>query len=178
MNPLSPPVGLWWIAGVFLGVYVGLFAAARRPVAFRLRRTGVLCLALGAVRTILWRLGYPLQSPGVAALVATTAGGVLFLCAGRVWLLRDSLTNLREQMATATLGLFMKCEETRPGQFELPTRDGLCRLRTLPLTSQLLIVVLPRAKRRSKLALFVSWLSKQYPGPIPRPRIVLERMPS
>jgi len=48
-------------------------------------------------------------------------------------------------------------------------------LRVRPLGRRFVLVRLPRAGGQKKVALLVQWFGKQYPGPVPRVRIVLQR---
>ena len=180
MSPFSLPAGLWWVVAALLLVDLALLAAAQRPVALRLWRIGVLCVVALVVRTLGWWVGFAVQSPVELALMAAAlAGAVLLLFSGRVWLVRDDLPHFRQQVETAARRLFLTCEESPPGRFEFPTgADPTCELRVMVLLPRLLLVVLPRAQRHSKIALLRQWFAKQYSGPIPRLHIVLKRSPS
>ena len=167
---------MWLAAGALLVMYVALCFTARQPVALRPQRVGFLCAAALVLRAGLWGAGYPLVSDaGETIVLLGAAAGTVLVFFSRTWLVRDSLDHFRQQAQTATKGLLLQADEPHPGLFILPSRGGSCRLTVRPLTSRWLLVMLPHSKRPSKVELLVSWFSKQYPGPIPSLRIVLER---
>jgi hypothetical protein len=57
----------------------------------------------------------------------------------------------------------------------LTTKGNTQLLRSVRLSQRWTFVVLPRRRGRDKISLLIGWLEKQYPGPIPRLRIVLKR---
>jgi hypothetical protein len=117
---------------------------------------------------------FPLASTWEAWLFAVCLALALLLgLAGRTWLLRTEEATLREQLQAACAGLFLDSAEPRPGVLELSARGAAVRLRWLRLGPRLLLVLVPRVRQPGKLFLLFEWLSKQYPGPIPRIRIVL-----
>jgi len=169
-------VGLWSSAAVALAAYLALFFLAHRPVTLRLRRLGGLALVIAGVRLTLVPLGDSLANrtdiglTGIALL-----GGVGLWLGGRVWLVRGETAVLREEVRMACDGLFLECAEPRAGLFVFTTKVGTWRLRLLALSRRMQLVVLPRVDVPSKVALLVQWLSKQYPGPVPRLHIVLRK---
>jgi hypothetical protein len=169
-----------WCTIVALGVtYGGLFLRARRPAAIRCGRVGIALLVVLAVRLVVVIVGYPLALAWEAVLIGIFLGGAVCLClAWRVWLVRAGTAELRGQVQTGRRGLFLDCTEAAPGVFLLTAREGEARLRFQRLSDRMQLVVVPRVPGQGKLALFVHWLSKQYPGPVPRVRIILSRSAS
>jgi hypothetical protein len=103
-------------------------------------------------------------------------GGVTalaLLAARRVWLVRETAETLREQIQTVCRGLFLAVQEARPGRLQLAAR-GEPALRLRRLTPRVQLLVLCRVAGPGKVALLCDWLAKQYPGPVPRVRIVLK----
>ena len=132
--------------------------------------------AVLAARLGLIAAGYPLK----AGMDWSLTGAVLLGAAGlrlgaRVWLVRGGGEELREQIRYACRGLFLECEEPEQGRFAFCAKGMRRHLRTLALGRRLQLVVLPRPGGHAKITLLTQWLSKQYPGPIPRMRRVLKR---
>lgn len=176
MKNAAGPLAFWCAAAGLGAAYVGLFLAARRPVSLRLSRLGGMAAVVILTRATLHAAGWPLEFgregiPGVVFLLAV-AGGWL---AGRVWLLRSPADEFRQQLETACRGLFLKLEEARPGQVSLTASGRTASLGLRQLTANLQVLVLPQPGGMGKVALLVQWLSKQYPGPVPKVRIVLTR---
>jgi hypothetical protein len=168
--------GLWWGAAVVWAVYFALFLLAHRPVTLRLLRLGGLALVVAGLRLLLIPCGDSLANPlDIGLTVLTVLGGVVLWCCGRVWLARAEATMLREQIHTACRGLFLEYSEPRTGHLLLAARGGTWRLRLVGLSPRVQLVVLPPVTGPSKAALLLHWLSKQYPGPVPRLHIVLKK---
>jgi hypothetical protein len=167
---------LWGAAAGLAVLYVLLFLLARRPVSLRPPRLGWPALAVFVVRIGLIPLGCPVTSllDGVL-LAAAGLAGVGLTPAQRLWLLRAEAPGLREQIETACRGLFLQFAEAAPGRFTLTAKAGTWHLRTLPLSRRVQLIVLPRAEGPGKLALLLHWLSKQYPGPVPRLHFTLDK---
>jgi hypothetical protein len=121
-------------------------------------------------------VGYPLQ-PGPDAFCF---GGILLasialrLCA-RAWLVRATAQELGEQTRSTCRGLFLECEEPLPGRFRFAVRGITYNLHVREAWERTLNVTLPPTTDRSKVTLLIQWLSKQYPGPLPRIRRDLTR---
>jgi hypothetical protein len=166
----------WWVATGVLAVYLALFLLARRPVALRLGR-----LEWFALTVIVFRLGMVLMGYPLEALADMTWFGITLLAAvalrfgSRAWLVRAEAGTLREQIETACRGLFLECAEPAPGEFVFTHKGNRWRLCVRGFGKQTQLVILPRVVGPGKVALLVHWLSKQYPGPIPRIRIVLKK---
>jgi hypothetical protein len=159
----------WVSAAGVLGGYVTLFLLARRPVTLRLGRLEWFFLAVLGARLGIILLGYPLETAADMVLFgATLLAAVGCRMGSRVWLVRAKADTLREQLETACRGLFLGCAEPHPGHFAFTAKGGTWHLRMVRLGQRLLVVVLPRAVVPGKIALLVHWLSKQYPGPLPR----------
>jgi hypothetical protein len=125
-----------------------------------------------SVRIGLLAGGYPLASvldqvlTGFALCAAIGLGLV-----ARAWLVRAESATLREQIETACRGLFLQCTEAGAGDFRLTAKTGVWHLRTFALSHRMQLVLLPRPGGPGKMSLLLQWLSKQYPGPVPRVRI-------
>jgi hypothetical protein len=167
------PDGLWWAAAALVAAYVALFVLARRPVSLRPARVAAPLLAALALRLLLLACGWALEGAlDVGATAASAALAAALLLFRRVWLLRARAADLAEQVRDACRGLFLKYEEPQPGRFVLTARGGSRSLRVRALGGRLLAVALPGGPP-GKFALLVHWLSKQYPGPVPRATFVL-----
>lgn len=167
---------LWAAGGITVGGYVLLFLFARRPVTLRLARVGWLLAILVGLRLVLAILaGEPFQGPPEIILTALLGvASLALLLSRRVWLVRATEKELREQIETVCRGLFLEVQELRPGRLQLSAR-GQPALRLRKLLSRVQVLVLCRVHGPGKVALLCSWLSKNYPGPVPRIRIVLNR---
>jgi hypothetical protein len=164
----------WWAAAGALGGYLLLFAVARRPVSLRLSRVGAILAAAVALRLGISPLvGLP-EGPGEWALLAGVGlVGLALGLARRVWLVRATAEDLRRQIETACRGLFLGVGEKQPGRLTLTARgDPVLKVRRW--TARVQGLVLCRPPGPGKVALLCAWLGKQYPGPVPRVRIVLK----
>lgn len=168
------PETLWLAGAVGVGGYVLLFLLANRPISLRLGRTGCLLASLAALRLLAARMGVPVVCPLEWIGIVLVGLSILALAlARRVWLVRASAEDLQGQMETAFRGLFLAVREPLPGRFHLASSDKpILRLRRLAPRVQLLIRY--GTAGPGKVALFYRWLEKQYPGPVPRLRIVLK----
>ena len=167
--------GLWWTVAAIAVAHGLRFALSRGPLAVRARRLGYLagCAFLLRVLPLLW--GDTLQSRTDTTLtLAAPVIAVLLFAAGRVWFVRIPMSELRDQIETACGGLFLQCEETSPGRFVLTTKGKVHVLRVIG-DGGWLVVILPRLDGRDKISLLVDWLSRQFPGPVPRLHFVLKR---
>jgi hypothetical protein len=170
------PNGLYLLAAAAGAVYGTLFLCARRAVALRAGRLAAAGLCLLLLRLIFVVVGYPLDGWLDAALVvAILPSSFVCLRYRRVWLMRVSLEELREQIASACRGLFLSFEEPSQGQFLFTAQGSTDEIRVLSLTSHIQLVRLPRCRRQSKVGLLVRWLSKQYAAALPTVRIILKR---
>ncbi len=166
---------LWAAGGVVVGGYVLLFLFAQRPVTLRLARAGWLLAILVGLRLLAMLAGVPLQGPlEVPLTVLLGVAAVALLSAKRIWLVRATAEELREQIETVCRGLFLGVHEPRPGRLLL-SAQGEPALRLRKLVSRVQVLVLCRVAGPGKVALLCSWLAKNYPGPVPRIRIVLQR---
>lgn len=176
MNGSTLPAALWCAAAAVGAGYAALFLLARRPAAIRLGRVGLALVAVLALRLALLAAGYPLQPAweavvGGVALIAATCLGL----GRRAWLVRAAAEEFREQVRAGCRGLFLGCEEPLLDFFVLTAKEGSGPLHLLRVSRRIQLVFLPCPLGRGKVALFVHWLSKQYPGPVPRVRIILHR---
>jgi hypothetical protein len=168
--------GFWGSATGVLAVYVGLFIVTRRDVTLRPRRLGWLAVIVLGIRLALLLFGEPLETPiDVGLMGIAVAGATGLLPCARVWLFRAQAETLRQQLQTACAGLFLGLDEPMPGRFQFTAKAGTWRLRMVELSKRVQLVVLPRVAGPGKVTLLVQWLSKQYPGPVPRVHIVLKK---
>jgi len=173
MTPLPLSVWLWVIFAVALATYL-LLAVVRQNVSLRPGRLGALAAAAVVGRALLlpassigpWEW-LPLGGCAVAAAVAPFAD--------RIWLVRVSLDEFRQRFDDACRGLRLELRQSCPNRVELVERQQMYSLQMTSLSKGWLLIHLPRATRPSKVALLVDWLSKQYPGPVPRIHIHLSR---
>jgi hypothetical protein len=92
----------------------------------------------------------------------------------RLWILRATRDTLSEQIHWACKGLALGCAQEGT-TFVLEHRGMHFELRALPLAPKWQALLLPDRSASTKVALFLDWLGRQYPGPLPRLRIVLKR---
>jgi hypothetical protein len=169
-------VWLWYGAAAALAAYLALFLLAKRAVSLRLRRLGGLALNVFLLRLLMIPLGVAMETPvdcGLTGFCLLT--GVGLWLSGRVWLARIDEASLREQIQAACRGLFLEFTEPQHGLFVLIAGGCTWRLRLVRLSRRMQLVVLPQAAELSKAALLLNWLSKQYPGPVPRLHINLKK---
>ena len=172
------PVGFWLAAAGTAASYIALFLLARRAVALRLGRLRWLALAVLALRLAL--LGaYPLATAFDACFSALGLLSLAGLWLGaRTWLLRATAEDVREQIETGCRGLFLVCAEPERGRFVLTAKGTTTQLRMRSLGRRMMCLRVPRLAGQRKVELLIQWLSKQYPGPVPRITIVLKRSES
>jgi hypothetical protein len=163
-----------WLAGaVVVAGYLLLFVLARRPVTLRLARLGWLLAFLVGLRLVLSLSGLPLEGWPERIATALLSLSATALMSRRVWLVRSSPEALREQIQTACRGLFLGVEENPPGRLQL-SAQGKPVLLLRKFAPRIQVLVLCHVAGPGKVALLCDWLSRQYPGPVPRLRIVLK----
>jgi hypothetical protein len=167
--------GFWWAAAVDLTAYITLFLLTRRAAALRLGRLGWLALAVAGLRLVLG-LVHPPATPLDWGLFGTAlVSGLALRLGARLWLVRAEAETLRQQIQTACRGLFLGYTEDVPGHFLLTAKAGTWPLRIMRISQRLQLVRVPHVAGSGKAALLVHWLAKQYPGPVPRIRVVLKK---
>jgi hypothetical protein len=167
---------LWYGAAAALAAYLAPFMLAKRPVSLRMRRLGGSALGVFLLRLLMIPLGVAMEMPVDCGLTAfCLLAGVGLWLAERVWLARVDEGSLREQIEAACRGLFLEYTEPQRGLFLLTARGFTWRLRLVRISRRMQLVVLPQAAELSKAALLLHWLSKQYPGPVPRLHINLKK---
>jgi hypothetical protein len=176
VNGTLLPALVWGAAAVLAFGYAGLFLWARRPVAIRLIRVGVVCTIVLALRLALLAVGNStVMEWEIAVGSSALAVGLSCLLARRVWLVRASIEEFRAVVADGCSGLFIAWQESKPGCFVLSAKEGIWQTRLVRLSTRMQFAVVRPPVGQGKLALFVLWLSKQYPGPVPKIHIVLHR---
>jgi hypothetical protein len=167
---------LWWVALGVLLVLTLLVGCRRRPVKIRLVSFGWWALIFVALRCLSAVVGDPVEAPeewwGLTATLA--AGGILCLCQ-RVWVVSASRETLCDQVQWGCQILFLHYTKSTTRTFLLTHKDVTQRLRLVALSRRWQVVILPKRRDSAKMALLVDWLSKQYSGPLPRFRIVLNK---
>jgi hypothetical protein len=166
MTPPPLSVWFWGLFAVALATYL-LLAIVRQNVSLRPVRLGWFAAAAVVGRAMLlptssielWEW-LPLGACAAAATVAP--------CAARIWLVRISPDEFRQRLDDACRGLRLELRQSSPDCVELVERQQVHSLRMTALSKGRILIHLPRATRPSKVALLVDWLSKQYPGPVPR----------
>ena len=176
MNGSLVPDLLWGAAAAMALGYAGLFLLTRRPVAIRLIRVGIALAIILALRLALLVAGYTLEAAWEIAVGASAlAIAMACLLARRVWLVRASVEEFRVRVDDGCSGLFIAWQEPTPGSFVLSAKDGTWQTRLVRLSARLQFALVRPPLGHGKLALFVQWLSKQYPGPVPMIRVILHR---
>src|SRR5947209_6267509 len=99
---------LWAVGALVVVGYLLLFVLARRPVSLRLARVGCLLAGLLGLRLVLAVAGMTLEGTRevIGAVLLGVAAGALVL-GWRVWLVRATGDEVREQIQTACRGLFL-----------------------------------------------------------------------
>jgi len=165
-----------WLTGAgLLAVYALLVILARRPVGLRTARLGWLVLFVAALRLLLIPVGYPMR--GTVEWIAwcgTLAAALIMKSCRRLWIVRVTADSLCEQVRWACNGLFLPCTE-HERTFRLGHHGASRILTFVSLSRNWQVLVLPKRGGSAKVVLLLDWLSKQYPGPLPRIRFVLKR---
>ena len=168
-------LGLSGLGTAVVAAYVGLFVLARGPATLRLRRLGSMLLAVAFLRVSALVAGLNVTGRTESVLmVSILVVGLLLLAAKRIWFFRIGAGTLRAQIDAACQRLFLPMEEPMPGRLQFTTKKRVRWLHMWPLGRRFLLAALPPVPDRDKVKLLLDWLSKQYPGPIPRIRIILK----
>ena len=173
---MIPPLGLTvYAAGFVLAIaaVVGLLPRSR-PTALR-----SLSLAVGAAGVLLLRLltaherwlGDRWELLLFAGFVFLAATGLFPI---EVWLIRASTGEVKACLEHGCRSLLLAPEWPTPRRFVLTVR-GVEFAGGLADFGRFSLFWFPAPGKRGKPRLLVNWLAKQYPGPFPRPRIVLKR---
>jgi hypothetical protein len=160
-----------WLAGAgALAVYALLVILSRRPVGLRLARLGV-----AALRLLLVARGYPMREAlEWVAWSGTLAAALIMNMCRRLWIVRVTADSLCEQVRWACAGLFLACAEDEK-TFRLGQQAADQILTFVSLSRNWQLLLLPKPGGSAKVVLLLDWLSKQYPGPLPKIRLVLKR---
>ena len=159
-----------------IAAYLLLFLFATKPVSLRCGRLGWILLALPAARGVMLLAGSPPQLGIEASLAAVVILIVLTRkWIARVWIVRTTSADFWERIDIASRGLFLKCEERTDGRRVLRAGEQSAELTMKTIGKRFQCVFLPPSGVHGKLTLLVDWLAKQYPGPVPRVRIVLKK---
>jgi hypothetical protein len=74
----------------------------------------------------------------------------------------------------ACAGLFLPCAEQEK-TFGLGKHGAVQTLAFISLSPNWQVLVLPKRGGSAKVDLLLDWLGKQYPGPLPRIRLILKK---
>ena len=165
------PQLLWASFAIAAAAYLLLFLM-RVNVSLRLVRLGWLAEAALVSRGLaltVWSLANWESTPLVACVVVAAAAFYWH----RTWLVRARADEFCERTSEACRALRLECRH-QPGGLALVERQQTLLLGITPLNT-LLLVRLPNPPPRSKVALLVQWLAKQYSGPVPPIPIDLSR---
>jgi len=166
------PQLLWASFAIAAAAYLLLFLM-RVNVSLRLVRLGWLAEAALVSRGLaltLWSLASWEWTPLVACVVVAAATFYWH----RTWLVRARADEFCERISEACRGLRLECRY-QPGGLALVERQQMLLLGITRLHTRLLLVRVPSPPPRSKVALLVQWLAKQYSGPVPPIPIDLSR---
>lgn len=157
-------------------LYLTLFVAAARPVSVRFWRLAVAVLTVSALRAVLVIVGFawqPVGDPSLAAVAVLLLAGRRHLA--RLWLVRIAADDFGRQIETACRGLLLACDGPSAGRFVFTVGEVTAELRLYNMGKRLQFIVLPPIGLHGKVTLLNGWLAKQFPGPIPRIKIVLKK---
>jgi hypothetical protein len=164
---------IWGQVGLLLA-YAGLFLARKDT---RLRTTTLGTFQLVGIAGQLSSLNavWPEHtSSGIVALLAQVVVAATFFSMRGAYLVRARADSIRAEIEEACRRLFISKEEPQPCVLLLGARGILVPVRLVKMGACTLILF-PRPPGPGKLTLFFDWLSKRYPGPIPRIRVSLNR---
>jgi hypothetical protein len=176
VSELPVGLGLWATAALLVLVYVGLFLLARQPVSLRPFRLAILLGFFVLLRLVLLWAEWPSRPEWCLILLMVVLCGC-FLGLHSYWLMRITNEEMRQQVQTACRGLFLTLEEPHPGCLVLRARTEH-RLRLASLGRRLQLFVRCAHPGTGKVGLFLDWIAKQNPGPVPRVSITLKGGPS
>jgi hypothetical protein len=174
-NNLSLISWIWAGAGITLSIYVALFLVLRRPASLRPARLAVFVAAPLAARLALLPWQPILGTWDWLAIIIAGTSIQSFLIIFRTWLVREGEAPLTDQLSEACRRLFLDYTTPFLGTWVFSARGKTYRLQKTRLGGPFLLLRLPPVKSPGKPALLFDWLSKAYPGPVPRIRIVLTR---
>jgi hypothetical protein len=165
----------YWIVIGAITAYLLLFLVTTRPVSLRCGRLGWILLALPAARGVMLLAGSPPQLSIEASLATVVILIVLTRkWIARVWIVRTTTADFWEGLENACRGLFLKCDERTDARCRLRAGEQSAELMMKTIGGRFQCILLPPLSVHAKLTLLVDWLAKQYPGPVPRVRIILK----
>lgn len=162
-----------WLCVIVPAGYCLAFRLTRRSVTLRLGRLGWVLLVSSAASVGLLML---FEASNRLWTVPATAAAVSLgpLAFRRVWVFNVASDAFREAVEDGCARLFLRfasaSSEFRAGDPKFDHED----LSFVTMGARLTLLRLPRRPSSGKTRLLVQWLSKQYPGPIPQIRIVLD----
>ena len=167
---------LCWIASGAIALYMTLFVFAAQPVSVRFSRLADMMLLVTAVRAGMILVGFPFE-PTVDMSLALIAIGLLVSRRqmDRAWLVRIPAGDVGRRIATGCHRLFLEYEEQADGRFVFTAGGTTSQLRLFAIGKRLQLILLPPSNGHAKVTLLASWLAKQFPGPVPRIKIVFRK---
>ena len=164
------------LAGMIPVIYLALFLFSRQPATLRFGRFGWILIAMTGFRVLAVEVGDGAAETEMHVLVALLVLSVALIAARHVWIFRIDVENFRESIRDACRRLLLPFEESTAGSgFILMESSQVIRqLRLLMVCKGFVLVLLPYRSGRGKVELLMRWLSKQYPGPVPRIHIFLK----
>jgi hypothetical protein len=166
---------LWAGVGLWIGIPLALFVGSTVPVSLRSRSVGrSAAIALIGYVALLLVDARAFRGAELVLFYFLLLLALLLLSGSEWWLVRADAATVQERIATGCAGLFLTCEPLSGIGVRLTARGVESRLRLVPLGKRLTGVTLPRPGGKGKVALLVNWLTKQYPGSLPRLRIRLK----
>lgn len=162
-------------SGLPLLVYLAFFLA-RKDVSLRVESLFALVSFFLAVRLVLLSTGVHESRtwwllPGGYVLLLSA----LLVTRRTSRSIHASASSIRAEIEEACRRLFIQQDEPAPGEIRLTAKGGTLTLRLLSHGGAFATILLPRRSDSPKLTLFLDYLHKRYPGPIPRIRVTLDR---
>lgn len=166
---------LWGAVGLWAMIPLALFLGSTAPVSLRSRAVGRgAAIALVGYVALLVVDARAFRGAELILFYLLLLLALLLLPGSEWWLVRADAATVQERIAAGCAGLFLTCEPLPGVGVRLIARGVESRLRLVPLGKRLTGVTLPRPGGKGKVALLVNWLTKQYPGSLPRLRIRLK----
>jgi len=162
-------------AGVIAALYPVMFIVSRQPVTLRPVRLGFILVIVAGLRIVSAASSDGSQTGHLQTAVALLVLACGLLLLKRMWIFHTDAARLLEAVRDACRRLRLSFEESAPGEFILTDSNRqVRRLRILPISNWIGLIWLPKSSGTGRVELLRSWLSKQYPGPVPMVHIILK----
>ncbi|MGB5442636.1 MAG: hypothetical protein WBN57_08425 [Gammaproteobacteria bacterium] len=164
------------LAGMIPVIYLALFLFSRQPATLRFGRFGWILIAMTGFIVLALEVGDGATETEMRVLLALLVLSVALIATGHVWIFRMDEEKFRESIRDACRRLLLPFEESTAcsGFILMESSQVIKQLRLLMVCRGFVLVLLPCRSGRGKVELLRSWLSKQYPGPVPRIHIFLK----